>query len=541
MPVAVSYPGVYVTEASSTSHVMNGVTTSDTAFVDVFTRGPVNTPLRVTSFAEFATVFGGLWRKSRASYGIYQFFLNGGSTAWVVRVASAKALPSTVDLGSFKLQASGPGLWGNTLQAALQANGLAFDLVVREVRPPSPTQPSAVVNVEVFRGVTLDPDLPPYVAEVVANQSLLVTVVAGSVATPSGPPTPAPVPTSQDSIASAKNAGDAASTKFMPLAGGLDDGGPATPDLLGSPADAGTGTPATGMFTLASIAPAVFNILCLPMMAGFTEAQWTTAYSAAVPFCESQRAFFIVDVPDEWDDDNEMGQVRDVQAWFEGTGGSSAVSNTTNYAALYFPRLKIPDPAANSIPMRTESSGTMAGIYARTDATRGIWKAPAGNNATMLGVLQPIVKIGDPDNGVLNEVGINVIRMFPVVGTVAWGARTVQGADMLESAWKYVNIRRLALYLEQSLLQGTTWAVFEPNDEVLWSSLRLSVGSFMNNLYKQGAFAGSSAKDSYFVQCDASTTTPSDQALGRVNVSVGFAPLYPAEFVVITISQMSNQ
>jgi uncharacterized protein len=521
---------------------MNGVTTSDTAFVDVFTRGPVNMPLRVTNFGELTTVFGGLTRKSRASYGIYQFFLNGGSTAWVVRVASAAAVTAEVDVSSFKLQATGPGTWGNNLQAALQANGLAFDLVVREVRPPSPMQPNpAVVNVEVFRGVTLDPDLPGYVVDVVGHQSLLVSVVDGSVKAPSGPPTAAPVPASRDSIASASNAGNVANTAFVSLAGGLDDVDVPTPDLLGLPGDSGTGTAATGMYTLASIAPAVFNILCLPMLAGFNEDQWTDAYGLAVSFCESQHAFFIADVPDEWDGDNEMAQVKNVQDWFEGTGGGAAVSNSTNYAALYFPRLKIPDPAANSIPMLTENSGTMAGIYARTDAARGVWKAPAGNNATMLGVLQPVVKIGDQDNGVLNEVGINVIRVFPVVGTVSWGARTVQGADLLESAWKYVNIRRLALFLEQSLLQGTTWAVFEPNDEVLWSSLRLSVGSFMNNLYKQGAFAGSSAKDSYFVQCDASTTTASDQALGRVNVSVGFAPLYPAEFVVITISQMSNQ
>ncbi|MEM7258132.1 MAG: phage tail sheath C-terminal domain-containing protein, partial [Pseudomonadota bacterium] len=234
-----------------------------------------------------------------------------------------------------------------------------------------------------------------------------------------------------------------------------------------------------------------------------------------------------------------VGQARDIEAWFE----TPTVSGQTNNAAVYFPRIKIPDPdpAAKGAAFETENSGTMAGIYAQTDAASGVWKAPAGIQTPLTGVLDPVVKIDDSLNGQLNPLGINCLRTFPVYGVVSWGARTIQGADLLESQWKYVNGRRLALYIEGSVKQGTTWAVFQPNDETLWSSLRLSVGAFMDGLHKQGAFAGTSAESSYFVACDASTTTPIDQQSGRVNVNVGFAPLYPAEFVVITISQIINQ
>lgn len=536
MPVQVSYPGVYVTEAPGSTNAISGVTTADTGFVDVFLRGPAGMPVRITDFGQFTSVFGGLSRKSRASYGIYQFFLNGGATAWVVRVAGPKAVGATLKLTGFGLVASGPGTWANYLQAAMQNNGTGFDLVIREVAAPGASN-QGVVATEVYRGLSLDPDDPNFVTTVLATQSMLAAI-DGSVALGQPSTTPAPTPSAAQSITSSANMYNAASASFAAFAGGVDDL-TTSPDQIGMAGDSGTGTAATGVYLFDSIAPFVVNLLCLPMMSTFDSSAWANAYANAYSYCEPRRVFLLVDVPNSWDDDNEMTQLKNVQAWFEGAN-SEPVTNSTDHAAVYYPRLSIPDPLGNGLPMKTENSGTLAGLYARTDGARGVWKAPAGTLATLNGVLAPLAKIGDIDNGTLNELGINVIRSRPVIGTVAWGARTVRGADMLASEWKYVNVRRLALYIEQSLLQGTAWAVFEPNDEPLWSSLRLSIGSFMNGLYKQGAFAGSSAKDAYFVQCDATTTTSVDQQLGRVNVSVGFAPLYPAEFVVLTISQIQS-
>ena len=186
-------------------------------------------------------------------------------------------------------------------------------------------------------------------------------------------------------------------------------------------------------------------------------------------------------------------------------------------------------------------SGFLAGIFARTDASRGVWKAPAGTEATLIGVNGVTVPLNDRQNGVLNPVAVNCIRNFPVYGTVVWGSRTVQGNDETGSEWKYVPVRRLALFLEESLYRGTQWVVFEPNDEPLWAQIRLNVGAFMQDLFRQGAFQGTTPSQAYFVKCDKETTTPTDQNRGVVNILVGFAPLKPAEFVVIQIQQMAGQ
>jgi phage tail sheath protein FI len=149
--------------------------------------------------------------------------------------------------------------------------------------------------------------------------------------------------------------------------------------------------------------------------------------------------------------------------------------------------------------------------------------------------------LSDQENGVLNPLGLNCLRTFPVYGSVSWGARTMEGADALASEWKYVPVRRLALFIEESLYRGTQFVVFEPNDEPLWAQIRLSVGTFMNNLFRQGAFQGSTPQEAYLVRCDSSTTTQADIDLGIVNIVVGFAPLKPAEFVIIQIQQLAGQ
>jgi phage tail sheath protein FI len=210
-------------------------------------------------------------------------------------------------------------------------------------------------------------------------------------------------------------------------------------------------------------------------------------------------------------------------------------------AAFYFPWLNAADPLLGNRPRVFPPCGFIAGIYARTDATRGVWKAPAGTEASLTGASSVAVPLTDNQNGVLNPQAINCIRNFPVFGTVSWGARTLNGNDQQTSEWKYIPVRRMALFLEESLYRGTKWVVFEPNDEPLWSQIRLNLGAFMQDLFRQGAFQGKTPQEAYFVKCDSETTTQSDIDHGIVNILVGFAPLKPAEFVIIKIQQIAGQ
>ncbi len=175
--------------------------------------------------------------------------------------------------------------------------------------------------------------------------------------------------------------------------------------------------------------------------------------------------------------------------------------------------------------------GAIAGQIASTDLNRGVWKAPAGIETVLSAVKSLEVNLSDGENGILNPLGINCLRTFPILGPVIWGTRTLDGADVEQSDYKYVNVRRLTLFIEESLIRGTKWAVFEPNNEPLWASLRTSIGSFMADLSRQGAFYD------FQVLCDKTTTTPRDIELGVVNVIVAFAPVKPAEFVVLKIQQ----
>jgi phage tail sheath protein FI len=277
-----------------------------------------------------------------------------------------------------------------------------------------------------------------------------------------------------------------------------------------------------GLYALEAVD--LFNILCVP---GVTD---PGVLAEAVAYCDERRAFLLVDPPSDQSTPDKMEKVV--------TGPTLPKSD---HAAVYFPWLKIPDPLRNGKLRTVAPCGTVAGLYARTDSTRGVWKAPAGTDATMLGVQATDYPLTDPENGVLNPRGVNCLRIFPTYGPLVWGARTLRGDDDLTSEYKYVPVRRLALYLEESLFRGLKWVVFEPNDEPLWAQIRLNVGAFLQTLFRQGAFQGKSPREAYFVKCDAETTTQTDINLGRVNIVVGFAPLKPAEFVVVSIQQMAGQ
>jgi len=276
----------------------------------------------------------------------------------------------------------------------------------------------------------------------------------------------------------------------------------------------------------------LFNLLCIPPYTASGDVE-TALISAAAAYCETRRAFLLVDPPSAW--------VDKTTAKNQFLGTPDVVGTRSANAAIFFPRLLQPDPLQNNQVGTFAPCGGVAGIFARTDGERGVWKAPAGIQAALANVPDLAVKLTDAENGELNQLGINCLRAFPVAGQVVWGSRTLRGADQLADQNKYTPVRRTTLFLEESLRRGLQWVVFEPNDEPLWSAIRLNVGAFMQTLFRQGAFQGASPRDAYFVKCDGETTTQNDINLGIVNVIVGFAPLKPAEFVVIKIQQLAGQ
>jgi phage tail sheath protein FI len=276
----------------------------------------------------------------------------------------------------------------------------------------------------------------------------------------------------------------------------------------------------------------LFNLLCIP---GYKETGPgldvdKEVISSAARYCETRRAILLVDSPASWQTKADAK-----------SGIALGVGTTSSNAALFFPRLRQPNSEWNNQKEDFGPGGAVAGVFARTDTERGIWKAPAGLEARLIGVAELSVALTDAENGELNSLAVNCLRNVPVAGKVVWGARTLAGSDQAASEWKYIPVRRTALFIEDSLYRGTKWIVFEPNGEPLWAQIRLNVGAFMNALFRSGAFHGQTPKQAYFVKCDAETTTQNDVNLGVVNIIVGFAPLKPAEFLVIKIQQMAGQ
>jgi uncharacterized protein len=654
VPVTPTFPGVYIEEVPSGVHPITGVATSIAAFVDFFQRGPMNEAVEIFSFADFERIFGGLDARSEGSYALQQFFLNGGTHAWVVRVASAggggntatkaavKAARESSATDALTFTAANEGEWGNNLRIrvdwATSDPTTLFNLTVAEVLIRD--NRAVIVSSEEFKELSMDSTDPRYAQTIVDAGSALITL------TTNGSPLPAPSGTmSTADFAAVGGAGDkqvkarftyndggspafeefdvdlgtgpintiddaagrleaalrsanpidpawaaatvrvmgkrlqvlpglarpatvasfaaaasdgttvgalnlpgsgtaqanvtsyavgSTSTQAKQLAGtkGLDGIPPKGADLIGS----GAAIPPTGMHALDKVD--LFNILCLPRIARvdgvtdtFPSADVSTALTNAINYCESRRAFFVVDTP------SDVNNVVEFKAWLASTLDAVRSKN----AAVYFPRPVSGDPLDDFRPRTFGASGTIAGLYSRIDATRGVWKAPAGTEATLANVQRFDYKLSDPENGVLNPLGINCLRVFDVYGNICWGARTLDGADAKASEWKYIPVRRFALFLEESLYRGTKWVVFEPNDEPLWAQIRLNVGAFMHNLFRQGAFQGMTPRDAYFVKCDKETTNQTDINNGVVNILVGFAPLKPAEFVIIRIQQLAGQ
>ncbi len=681
MPVATTYPGVYIEELPSGVRTISNVATSITAFVGYTARGLDNRAKRLFSFADFERSFGGLAPDSELSYAVKHFFDNGGGEAYVVRVPksadltvtladrSAAASITLLDAVSgapnqaLKLTALSKGVWANSVIVDVDyddvADNQSFNLTLTDL---------STGTVETFSNVSMDSTKNNHVVAVVNDEdngsqlvkvevpnntagrpiqtgtvsgaltmSGLLTALTGSatgttsskrwmIKITAAAKTPAAnvfadvdvavleigetVPGSmlgmcrllERKVNQALALGGTPGVRVRSIPGNtgtairvfadfdqmlqpdtLDanitfaTGAPPADSVLGTlklgadatgnvahyvlgkgrtalaqtGAAAGAdgkvlpktleliGTPSnfTGIYALDKVD--LFNILCIPDATRSKASDPFTLdsnvdpnaiFSAALDFCDKKRAFLVVDPPPG---------VKDVDTAADWKTSGLTVHGKN--AAAYFPRVRIPDPL-NNFQLRTFAPcGVIAGLYARTDVERGVWKAPAGTDASLRGAQGMVYKLTDPENGALNPLGLNCLRNFPLYGHVAWGARTLVGADAEASEWKYVPVRRLALFIEESLYRGTKWVVFEPNDEPLWAQIRLNIGAFMQSLFLQGAFQGKTPREAYLVRCDKTTTTQNDIDRGIVNIVVGFAPLKPAEFVIIKIQQLAGQ
>ncbi len=529
MPVTLTYPGVYIEEIPSGVRTIVGVATSITAFIGRAVRGPVDEPITIHSFGDYDRQFGGLHVDYPMSYAVRDFYQNGGSQAIIVRLYTAddaKPTKAKINANGLQIEAVSEGSWGNALRGRVDLNvssevaakyGLdkadLFNLTVRDT----------VTGVtEQFLNVT-GKESPRRIDRVLQNESSLARILASL--TP-----PFTVPTAHTDPAAGKTVweDDTASSKVA-------DGDKAVASkALDQSAYEGDQATKKGLFALDKAD--LFNLLCIPpdTRSGDTP---TAVYQQAMQYCAGRRAMLIVDSPATWNANKDTAAAT-------ARGGLSALGLTgvaARNAALYFPRVMEADPLRGGQIDTFAPCGIVAGVMARTDVQRGVWKAPAGLDASLNGIQGLAVNLNDDENGMLNPLGINCLRSFPINGRVVWGARTLRGADQSADEYKYIPVRRLALYIEESLYRGTQWVVFEPNDEPLWAQIRLNVGAFMHNLFRQGAFQGTTPRDAYFVKCDKDSTTQNDINLGIVNIVVGFAPLKPAEFVIIKLQQIAGQ
>lgn len=640
MPIRPTYPGVYVEELPPQGpRTIGGIATSVTAFVGYTSSGPLDTPRKVFNFGEFERYFGGLHRDSEVSYGVHQFFANGGSEAWIVRVA-AEASRASVELGNLanpsqrvlEVKARSEGSWGNdlyiTVDYATSAPNTTFNLAVYQLERSNGQAPARVLRSELFRNLEMNAGSPAFVESVVNHGSELIVVkVPADLGV--APPRPAPCgtvssarvgtppsltgsmgvtlyrgtgtevgnvdwPAPSEQFTNWKHVaeklqidlrslGGSFKSSLVEMVGGslvvragaglldariefADNGETLAHDLGLSGLSGATISPSayelgrnvvgegallltsqgsdgipptnaslligsestkTGLHALDDVEDV--NILAIPSMANVDETNHHAIAAEALAWCKARRAFFLLDPPL-----SELKSKESVAAWWGNVEKS-------DHGATFVPGVKIPDPLDGFRLRLVPPSGTMAGLFSRTDGERGIWKAAAGTDARLVNVQALQTTFTDAENGFLNQMGVNVLRELKVYGRVAWGARTLAGSDAISSPWKYISVRRLALHIEESLRQGLQWAVFEPNDEPLWARMRASAQGFMQGLFRRGAFQGQRASEAFLVKIDKETTTQQDIDNGVVNILIGFAPLKPAEFVIIQLQQLAGQ
>jgi uncharacterized protein len=559
MPVAPTYPGIYIQEAPSSSHTIISAPTNVAVFIGYShplktLPGNFGKPVEIFGFSDYQRQFGGFVRSlafanaldSNGKTGAFgdlatavnQFFLNGGTDAFIVSVNQGS--PGSVLHQIIPQPAQPPA-------QVLNIGGISFtqlevtdELYVMSVtiNPAAPTSPPSspppdpvadiivtygpVANhpasppstltipagpatvVETYRRVSLNSNSPNYILKSMAASTLVsVSLSSPPPSFPAGPSNP----------------------QFFPVLL------PGTTKFFSAADFTAVMQEDTDLDKLP-----VFNLMVLPGIANNSlsggDASGVAILSTAAAFCERKRAFLIMDPPIN-DSADGAGQTNPI-------ANSVASTPSSKNAALYFPYLFSTDPIAgstNEIP----PAATVCGIYAATDLARGPWKAPAGFMATAKNVTGVVARgrMTDPRQGTLNPLGVNCLRDFPNVPTIVFGARTL--VTQTDEQWRYVPVRRMALFLEQTFYANLKWVIFEPNADPLWSAITTSINAFMLGLFKQGAFQGTKPSEAFSVQCNSQTTTQADINSGIVNIVVGFAPLKPAEFVVITIAQLAGQ
>ncbi|GHJ47501.1 tail protein [Catellatospora sp. TT07R-123] len=536
MPVTPTYPGIYIEEVHSNAHTITAAPTSVTVFVGYthpFRTKPSNwgKAIQIFSFTDYEREFGGLyavdWLACDVGRAVNEFFLNGGAVAYVVALrprlhdlvtlTSADITPPTFDLPG---AAPGTGI-RFTGREPVDAHR-ALTVSVTNLRATTGSAPLDLADLvvtygsrtETFRRVTLNPapsaadaanTVDKRLGTATAPVSSLVMVEPITAYPTAWPTSLAPTPL----------------TATMP----------GNPFTTYSPGDFAPAFAADGSLDKVP----VFNLLLTPGV-------WDQpVVSDALAFAERKRAFVIMDPPADSGADHASDPLPLIGEIMTDAVPGRVIPKSQN-GALYFPYLKSTDPETGA-PVTVAPSGFVAGVIAREDTNRGVWKAPAGLE-TIIADTTGVVASGvmtDARHGTLNPIGVNCLRGFPGIGTVVFGARTLVAANPAFQQYRYVPVRRMALFLEQSLASSLTWVTFEPNDGPLWVSIRTTIENFMLGLFHQGAFQGSKPSQAFQVVCDASTTTPDDQANGIVNIVVAFAPLKPAEFVVIKLAQLAGQ
>ncbi len=503
MPSQYEDPGASIEEEGAASRSISGVPSSITAFIGRAPRGPVDEPVSVTSSVEYDGVFGGLWTESALGHSVHDFFRQGGTTAIIVRVHQSVADDTaSILIGAgtslLSLEAASPGTWGAQLSVVVDdrvtnpADFTTFNVMVVD---------SGTGRVEQFPNVSLSPNSSRRLDAVLELQSSLVRL-------------PGELPlTAMDALPQ------------KGIATGGNDGGLVSAANYTTGPDLRSGQ--RGVYALEQVG--LVNLIVVPPYtpSGDVDEQVITD---TIEYAGTRGAMVIMDPPSAW-----------TRAASAVEGVSEIGFPVSSHAALYFPRIRQPDPARDNRVATFAPSGAVAGVIARTVATHGVWKAPAGIAATLDGVTDLSVRLSDDEMDELSQLGVNCLNAIPGVGHFIWGARTREGADQLRSQWKYIPVQRTALYIESSLHRGLQWVALEPNDETTWSEIRLAVGDFLNQLFRQGAFAGQTAVESYFVKCDSTTTTGDDIESQIVNIVVGFAPLKPAEFVVLELQQTTGE
>ncbi|WP_437733103.1 phage tail sheath family protein [Sorangium sp. So ce1335] len=523
------HPGVYVEEVPSGARAIEAAGTSTAIFVGETERGPL-APTKIKGVADYERVFGGFKRHAGVApaakslimrYAIDAFFRNGGTSAYVLRaIENPTASPAKIgSRAGLDVEASSPGKWSDNLAVVLgestDGDPNRFRLFVVYTFPGT----SAGVVVERWDRLSAETADENYAKDVLLRSSYIrwkdIPVVK-----PAGPADIAGTSPPDKEIVTA-------------AAGRLMTGG----------THGETDFPNTNLEGLLSALDGISDagLLVVPAQIGEADNDVQVRTQAALNYAEGRPRldlFCVADMP-RLANRSTTDATSEAAKYIRNPTPPPTPFTTTNFGALYFPWLEISDPAGvgRDPTIFVGPSSFVAGIYARTDQRRGVWKAPAGLEATVLNARRLDYNLLDAHQDDLNPLGINALRSQPGGGNVVWGARTMQPS----SEWRYVPVRRTAIFLRTSIYNGIQWAVFEPNDEPLWAQLRLTIGGFMEQLFRQGAFAGRTTREAFFVKCDAETTPEADQIAGIVNVAVGFAPLRPAEFVVVRLSQIVNQ